>query len=224
MRRAASLSLLAVPFRPFAVSCANAALMQTEFARQAARHKARAFLGMWLAWWGGRGECGPSCAALAACMRPQAGTDLAGGRLRHRCTLSSSPPHTPYSPTLRRRCAATLRRTMPRLRCMSTQADQPSTRTPPLLPQAVRRDLARHYAAAALGVGAFFFEDLVMDSGWGGYVHSGGCWAGVRCGERGGEAAACLPDAAAGMGECPGWMGLTRGWGGGLLHPLHPAC
>lgn len=43
-----------------------------------------------------------------------------------------------------------------------------------LLCQAVRGDLKRHYAAAALGVGAFFAEDLVMYSGWGGYVHSGG--------------------------------------------------
>lgn len=39
MRRAASLSLLAVPFRPFAVSCANALLMQAEFVRQAVKHK-----------------------------------------------------------------------------------------------------------------------------------------------------------------------------------------
>lgn len=39
--------------------------------------------------------------------------------------------------------------------------------------QSVRGDLKRHYAAAALGVGAFFAEDLVMYSGWGGYVHAG---------------------------------------------------
>ncbi|PRW50907.1 hypothetical protein C2E21_5382 [Chlorella sorokiniana] len=83
VRRVANLSLLAVPFRPFAVSTANALLMQTEFARQAVAHKA------------------------------------------------------------------------------------------------VRADLARHYTAAALGVGAFFAEDLVMYSGWGGYVHA--AWHCLAC-------------------------------------------
>jgi hypothetical protein len=76
LRRAASLSLLAVPFRPFAVSTANTVLMQAEFARQAAAHKA------------------------------------------------------------------------------------------------VRRDLRRHYAAAALGVAAFFGEDLLTHTGYSGFVHS----------------------------------------------------
>lgn len=83
VRRAANLSLLAVPFRPFAVSTSNALLMQTEFARQAVQHKS------------------------------------------------------------------------------------------------VRGDLKRHYAAAALGVGAFFAEDLVMYSGWGGYVHA--AWHCLAC-------------------------------------------
>lgn len=52
----------------------------------------------------------------------------------------------------------------------------PTQLPPALLPlpvQAVQGDLKRHYAAAALGVGAFFAEDLVMYTGWGGYVHSG---------------------------------------------------
>lgn len=83
VRRAANLSLLAVPFRPFLVSTAGALLVQAEFVRQAVTHKA------------------------------------------------------------------------------------------------VRGDLKRHYAAAALGVGAFFAEDLVMYSGWGGYVHS--AWHCLAC-------------------------------------------
>ena len=49
----------------------------------------------------------------------------------------------------------------------------PAAVRPPPRPQAVRRDLKRHYAAAALGMGAFFAEDLVMESGWGGLVHAG---------------------------------------------------
>lgn len=39
VRRAANLSLLAVPFRPFLVSTAGALLVQTEFVRQAVTHK-----------------------------------------------------------------------------------------------------------------------------------------------------------------------------------------
>ncbi|EFN56739.1 hypothetical protein CHLNCDRAFT_144168 [Chlorella variabilis] len=76
VRRAANLSLLALPFRPFHVSAANTLIMQAEFARQAAGNKA------------------------------------------------------------------------------------------------VRADLHRHYAAALLGMAAFFGEDMVMDSGYGGFVHA----------------------------------------------------
>lgn len=43
-RRAANVSLAAVPFRPFAVSAAHALVMQGEFARQAAHSKVRALL------------------------------------------------------------------------------------------------------------------------------------------------------------------------------------
>lgn len=64
-------------------------------------------------------------------------------------------------------------------------AHPPTTHSPALYRQAVRVDLKRHYAAAALGVGAFFAEDLVMYSGWGGYVHSGACGC-VRVGQWGG--------------------------------------
>lgn len=39
VRRAANLSLLAVPFKPFAVSAGNALVMQAEFARQATHSK-----------------------------------------------------------------------------------------------------------------------------------------------------------------------------------------
>lgn len=41
MRRAAALSLLAAPFRPFAVSSVNAVAMQVEFARAASAHEVR---------------------------------------------------------------------------------------------------------------------------------------------------------------------------------------
>jgi hypothetical protein len=78
-RRAANMSLLALPFRPFAVSAGHALVMQAEFARQATQHKA------------------------------------------------------------------------------------------------VRVDLRRHYTAALLGVAAFFGEDLITDSGYAGFVHSGQC-------------------------------------------------
>lgn len=78
-RRAANMSLLALPFRPFAVSAGHALVMQAEFARQATQHKA------------------------------------------------------------------------------------------------VRVDLRRHYTAALLGVAAFFGEDLITDSGYAGFVHSGEC-------------------------------------------------
>ena len=42
--RAANLSLLAVPFRPFATSLGHAGAMQTEFARQAAHSEVGACL------------------------------------------------------------------------------------------------------------------------------------------------------------------------------------
>ena len=48
-------------------------------------------------------------------------------------------------------------------------------------PQAVRRDLRRHYTAAALGVTAFFSEDLLADTPYNGFVHAGGR-AGGRAG------------------------------------------
>lgn len=83
VRRAANLSLLAVPFKPFAVSTAHTLVMQTEFARTAT--------------------------------------------------------HSP----------------------------------------AVRSDLKRHYTAAALGMAAFFSEDLVMDTGFGGLLHA--AWHCLAC-------------------------------------------
>lgn len=82
-QRAATASLAAVPFRPFAVSAAHALVMQTEFARQASHSKA------------------------------------------------------------------------------------------------VAADLRRHYAAAALGMGAFFAEDLAQDTGFGGFLHA--AWHCLAC-------------------------------------------
>ena len=37
----------------------------------------------------------------------------------------------------------------------------------------MQKDLLRHYSAAALGLGAFFGEDLVACTGYGGFVHAG---------------------------------------------------
>lgn len=77
----------------------------------------------------------------------------------HHCAL------TPFTCSLRP-CLYCI---LPMLRLHRAPLALPSVR------QAVRQDLKRHYAAAALGMGAFFAEDLFMDSGFGGFVHAGGC-------------------------------------------------
>lgn len=166
-QRAATASLAAVPFRPFAVSAAHALVMQTEFARQASHSKVRCWLSalvfccvlcvwVWARRWGGA----VSAALSRWCVRDPGGCDsrlprslLALGCQAGRRRCAPCPPH-------------------------------PCPASTPL--QAVAADLRRHYAAAALGMGAFFAEDLAQDTGFGGFLHAGELerprWAGSAAG------------------------------------------
>lgn len=162
MRRAANLSLLAVPFRPFAVSSANLLLTQAEFARQAMTHKV------------GNGCSQPAAGLLGVEGLLASGLQTLRANARHACPSRAQHPGIlrcwPILPSWR---SASQLHSQPRHSSLYRPHSSPTAALLPLPVQAVQGDLKRHYAAAALGVGAFFAEDLVMYTGWGGYVHSG---------------------------------------------------